>query len=442
MQRALPQIQQILRHEHEVYRSLLANAASDVTEILASNRLLEEHDVVDAAGFVPAYRELQSLRPSFTDAVMPGELMFKLYDTYGLRIEAIERLAEVEGLQLDRGGFEACLHQARARTKSTFAASAVAAAGDQNGEPWLSDLPYTENELKYNYRFNFATREYYSHKIRAKVLAFQRIHVGDDSLTFDVVLDQSTFYPEGGGQESDRGELLKERNKVVSSAQVEHVRMARGRVVVHRVTVPDENWLQVGELVELVQDSKRRTTCTLHHTATHLLNACVRHVTKSVCYQKSSSVTATGLKLELAVLGKKIDAEVVQQVQKMIEYVQNHPAHITTISNCRTSTYCMISPQIDHSYRHPSDGRSDRRRGLLHGRQYHSDPGRGVPGSQCAHNVRRASASRRCVTRTVLRNARAQYTRAGALLRDACAAHRAQCVRSVRGGRTGGNGVQ
>lgn len=321
MQRSLPQIQQILRHEHEVYRSLLTNAATDVSDILASNRMLEEHDVVDAAGFVPAYRELQSLRSTFTDAVMPGEVMFKLYDTYGLQTETIERLAEVECLKLDRSGFEACLQKTRERTKSTFSANAIAVAGDQNGESWLSDLPSTENELKYNYRFNFATREYYSHKIRAKVLAFQRINVSHDSLMFDLVLDQSTFYPEGGGQESDRGELLKERNKVVSSAQVDHVRMARGGVVVHRVTVPEENWLQVGDLVELVQDSKRRTTCTLNHTATHLLNACVRHVSKSVCYQKSSSVTATGLKLELAVLGKKIDAEMVQQVQKMIEYV-------------------------------------------------------------------------------------------------------------------------
>lgn len=320
MHHALPQIQQILRHEHEVYRSLLANGTADVADILAANQQLEEHDIIDAAGFVPAYRELQSLRDTFTDSVMPGAFMFKLYDTYGLRTDTIERLAEVESLRLDGNGFKACMHQARARTKSTFAADSEAYTVDQNGEHWLSGLPSTENELKYNYRFNFATREYYSHKIRAHVLAFRRIDGGNDRLVYDLVLDQSTFYPEGGGQNCDRGELLKECNGAVSGAQVDHVRMARGGVVVHRVTVPDENWLRVGDLVELVQDSKRRTACTLNHTATHLLNACVRHVTQSVCYQKSSSVLESGLKLELAVLGKKIDAEVVEQVQKMIEY--------------------------------------------------------------------------------------------------------------------------
>lgn len=261
MQHSLPQIQQILRHEHEVYRSLLADAAADVGEILAANPRLEEHDVVDAAGFVPAHRALRAFRASSAanDDRMPGELMFKLYDTYGLREETIERLAEVENMRIDRAGFTRCLQTARARTKGTFAGAANVAA---NAGISLNGLPDTENELKYNYRFNFATREYYSPRIRAEVLAVHR--VGDSM--YDVVLDQSTFYPEGGGQESDRGQMVKEKNKLVSSAQVEHVRMAHGARVVHRVAVPEDGWLRVGDIVELKQDSKRRTACTLNHT--------------------------------------------------------------------------------------------------------------------------------------------------------------------------------
>lgn len=314
MQRNLPQLQQILRHEHEVYRALLADSAANVSEILASNPRLEEQDVVDAAGFAPAYRELQSLRASMTDNVISGDFMFKLYDTYGLREEAIERLAEVEQMSLDRERFHECLREARARTKSTFAESTTV---DRSAETAFAGLAYTENELKYNYRFNFATREYYSPKIRVDVLAVHR--VDKSGLLYDVVLDQSTFYPEGGGQESDRGQLIKEKNKLTSSALVEHVRSMRGGVIVHRVLMPETNWLCAGDVVELVQDSKRRTACTLHHTATHLLNACVRRVTKSVCYQKSSSVTAECLKLEMAVMGKKIDVDVVKAVQQMIE---------------------------------------------------------------------------------------------------------------------------
>lgn len=53
--------------------------------------------------------------------------------------------------------------------------------------------------------------------------------------------------------------------------------------------------------------------------ATHLLNACVKRVTNSVTYQKSSSVTSSGLRLELAILGKKVDSLVVRQIQELVQ---------------------------------------------------------------------------------------------------------------------------
>lgn len=328
MQRQLPQIQQILRHEHELYAALLRDSAADVRELLASQPQLGELlDVaVEAPGFVPAFRELRALRGRFVDdAVMPGEVAFKLYDTYGLRAETIERLAEAEGLRFDGEAFAEQLGRARARTRSTFAAGDDA---DGDDDRWLAGLPSTENELRYNYRFNFATREYYAPKVCVQVLAVKAV----DSTTTpsvdgvppprhwcDVVLDQSNFYPESGGQQSDRGQMLK-RSAGDAAVDVEHVRTARGGlVVVHRVAVPQPDWLRPGDMVELQLDGGRRTACTLHHTATHLLNACVRRATRAVCYQRSSSVTERGLRLELGVLGRRIDAAVVEQVQLMVE---------------------------------------------------------------------------------------------------------------------------
>lgn len=276
MQHSLPQIQQILRHEHETYRALISDAATDLRDILAVNPLLDEDDAIETAGFVPAYRELKALRTvagQMTDVPeMSGDVMFKLYDTYGLRDGTIERLAEAERWRLDWNGYEACKKLARERTKNAFTANGVAGKLHTNRENAIilnKNMPSTENELRYNYRFNFATREYYSPRVRVQVLA---VHCVDAAaLLYDVVFDQSTFYPEGGGQDSDTGRLAKEKNKAVASgAHVEHVRNERSgsAVVVHRVRMPDADWLDVGDMVELILDRKNRTACTLNHTGT------------------------------------------------------------------------------------------------------------------------------------------------------------------------------
>lgn len=272
MRRQLPQIQQILRHEQDVYRQLLAGVAAESAAILASNRQLDELDIIDSAGFVPAFKELRAAKLA-VGGIVSGELMFKLYDTYGLRDETIERLADVEGLRLDRGGFERCMQEARARTKSTFALNATTSNDDDDDFVKANKrISATENELKYNYRFNFAKREYYSPRVRVQVVAVRRVGSrtptagSGDGILYDIVLDQSLYYPESGGQESDGGRIVKVDNSAGEASIVKHVRLVGGDVVVHRVVVPQEDWLRVGDFVDLEIDAAKRTACTLHHT--------------------------------------------------------------------------------------------------------------------------------------------------------------------------------
>lgn len=262
------QVQAILLNERDTYRSLVQNASADLAGILAANPRLEAHDVLDSAAFVPAFREFQALTSNLKrgEGVVSGEVIFKMYDTFGLREEMVERLAEIEDLHLDRQGFDKCLAQARNRTKGLFATS-ESTIGD--GDSITNGLAYTENELKYNYRYNWATREYMTPRIRVRVLRVQAVGPPEERL-FEVVLDQSAFYPEGGGQESDHGTILKEKNKLVSSIRVESVRMARGKVLVHSVRIGgDDTSLTEGDWVELVIDNKQRTSKIFNHTGEH-----------------------------------------------------------------------------------------------------------------------------------------------------------------------------
>lgn len=260
------QLQAILSNERATYRSLMQNASGELAEILAANPRLEANDVLDSPAFVPAFREFQALTAYLKrgEGVVSGEIMFKMYDTFGLREETVERLAEVENLQLDTAGFKLCLAQARGRTKGLFTASSGVESGDIDSI--TNGLAYTENELKYNYRYNWATREYMTPRIRVKVLGVQPVGPPDERL-FEVVLDQSAFYPEGGGQESDQGTMVKEKNKLVSSIRVESVRMGRGGVLVHSVRIGgDDTCLEKGDWVELVIDNKLRTAKIFNHT--------------------------------------------------------------------------------------------------------------------------------------------------------------------------------
>lgn len=311
MSRNLGQIQEIINNEQELFRSLLASSSSELKEILHSNPTLEENDIIDFPGFIPAYKELMAtIKPH--DRLMSGKLMFKLYDTYGLNEEAIERLGEAGNFALDRTGFAECLSEAKRRTKSLFQNTSNPAT-DVLKLLSLPGVAPTENELKYNYKFNYNLHEYVLPVIKAKVVVVEERENG----SVRVVLDQSTFYPDSGGQECDRGQLIKSRdNEEDVIFEIESVNVAQG-VVVHDGRIV-QGQLVAGDTVELIIDTKRRTGNIQNHTATHLINASVRQVVNCVTYQKSSSVSSECLKIELGLLGRKIDKILAQEIEHFV----------------------------------------------------------------------------------------------------------------------------
>lgn len=307
MHRNVSEIHQVLQHEIEIHKSLLAATnATELVDILRINPLIDENDVIDYPGFLVAYRELNSMK--FKETV-PGLFIFKLYDTYGLTIDAIERLATASGLQLDRKGFSICLSEARQKTKVKNASKGI----DSNIPHLKINLAATDNSFKYIYKFNKETN-LYSIPIRtAKVIA-----IIDDNM---VVLNESPFYPESGGQQCDSGRMIKLTNGQELTGQqfqVNQVTESNG-LVLH--CGGESTRLQVGDKVRVYVDENRRTGNIQNHTAVHLCNAAVKHVAKCVTYQKSSSVTGSGFKLELGVLGKKLDLNRIRAIEDVVRRV-------------------------------------------------------------------------------------------------------------------------
>jgi alanyl-tRNA synthetase len=210
---------------------------------------------------------------------IPGETVFRLYDTYGFPVDLTNDVARERGLTLDEAGFEAAMdaQRARARAASKFS---VDLRGDMQVEG----------------RTLFAGYE--SERAPGKVVALfrgkesvQELRAGDEG---QVVLDTTPFYAESGGQVGDHGELVSSGARfVVSDTQ----KLDKAHVHVGKLA---SGALRVGDAVTATVDSARRQATRLNHSATHLLHAALRQVLGSHVLQKGSLVAPDKLRFDFS----------------------------------------------------------------------------------------------------------------------------------------------
>ena len=213
---------------------------------------------------------------------IPGELVFKLYDTYGFPADLTADIARERGLHIDEVGFEREMNaqRERARAASQFgvdqqAQVAVEGETDFTGYERLSD--------------------------EATIIGLFRDGESVDSLKKGeqgmVVLDKTPFYAESGGQVGDRGELSVLGDD--GHFQVEDSRKQGGSVFGHigRVT---QGRLRVGDAVLAQVDAANRRAIALNHSATHLLHAALRRVLGEHVQQKGSLVEAERLRFDFS----------------------------------------------------------------------------------------------------------------------------------------------
>ncbi len=220
--------------------------------------------------------------------VLPGDIAFKLNDTYGFPIDLTVELAAEHGVAVDRGGFEAALEQQRERSRSGTKASLSkhAELGALYGaiQARAGDTTFLGYET--------TTTE-------GRILAIVRDGMEFDELTgygeAEVVLDRTPFYAEGGGQVGDRG-LLREPSGGSELFTVTDTQKPVGGLIVHRGTLHGR--LRVGEPVEAVVDAERRAATMRNHTGTHILHRALRHVVGERARQAGSLVTPDYLRFD------------------------------------------------------------------------------------------------------------------------------------------------
>ncbi|MFW2586939.1 alanine--tRNA ligase [Sagittula sp. SSi028] len=254
-------------------------------------------------------------------AQLPGETAFKLYDTFGFPLDLTQDALREKGREVDTDGFDAAMAEQKARARAAWSGSGEAA----DGAVWF-DIAETFGATDF--------LGYDTERAEGQVLALVKDGALVDSLAEGdsgwVVLNQTPFYGESGGQVGDTGILRRLENERDSATVSDTQRMAAGRVFAHHVTV-DKGTFAKGDAMALEVDHARRSAIRANHSATHLLHEALREALGDHVAQRGSLNAPDRLRFDFSHT-KALSAEEVAKVSADVNaYIRQNTAVTTRI---------------------------------------------------------------------------------------------------------------
>src|SRR5579872_2389848 len=266
-----------LYHLTRFVADLMRGAYPELTEAADRvARIVKDEEHRYATTFQIAEKVFHDEAKSAIGGLLPGAAAFKLYDTYGLALDEQEEMAREYGLAIDKEGFDAEMQRQRTRARASW-------KGADKGQvdPVYKSLPKTE----------FLRETMEAPATVARVIECN----GDSDRRVELVLDQTPFYAEAGGQIGDTGVLISERTGEPVALVEDTYRPAPGTIA-HRVKPLQP--LKEGDSVLGRVDWLRRQSTMRNHTATHLLHAALRTVLGTHVKQAGSVVEPGRLRFD------------------------------------------------------------------------------------------------------------------------------------------------
>jgi alanyl-tRNA synthetase len=220
-------------------------------------------------------------------AMLPGEVAFKLYDTYGFPFDLTEDALKPRGISVDTAGFAAAMERQRAEARKSWAGS---------GEAATETLWFELKEELGATEFLGYDSEASSGEIVALVKDGKRVEELKAGECGTIIVNQTPFYAESGGQVGDRGIITSPDG---ARFTVEDTQKKLHGLFLHIGTV-DAGTVKVGEVVDLDVDHGRRTATRANHSATHLLHEALREVLGEHVAQKGSLVEPGRLRFDFS----------------------------------------------------------------------------------------------------------------------------------------------
>ncbi|MEA3193497.1 MAG: alanyl-tRNA synthetase [Betaproteobacteria bacterium] len=258
------------------------------------------------------------------ERLLDGDTVFRLYDTFGFPVDLTADIGRERGVRIDMAGFEAAMDEQRnrARAASKFAMAA--------------DLEYSGGKTEF--------RGYDTLKVPARVVALYKEGTSTRALKAGeigvVVLDQTPFYAESGGQVGDRGEIV----GAAGTFAVNDTQKIQADVFGHHGTLRT-GALKVGDRVEARVDTALRERTMRNHSVTHLMHKALREVLGAHVQQKGSLVDADKTRFDFA-HGKPVSEQELRRVEHLVngEILQNTPtrAQVMPIEEAKRAGAVML----------------------------------------------------------------------------------------------------
>ncbi len=300
-----------------IFKTLMNEMSGNYPELMRAESLIKETLRMEEEKFLVLLdRGMKILNDEINnvDKKLSGEVAFKLYDTYGFPLDLTEDILKNKSLTLDHKKFDDLMIKSKELAKKNWKGS-----GDSSvDEIWfgIKDKVGPTEFLGYEYEHAEAVIQ----KIVKNNIEVENLNNGDEGI---IILNQTPFYGESGGQVGDSGTIKSGENIF----EVNDVQKKLGNLFVHYGKMRNGN-LKINENVELKIDVEKRNNVRAYHSATHLLHESLRRILGTHVTQKGSLVAPDRLRFDFSHMKpisldelEKIDNSVNEVVQKKSEVI-------------------------------------------------------------------------------------------------------------------------
>jgi len=317
-----------MRHSHllgskepiffNIFKTLLDEMSKNYPELKRAESLIKETLKMEEEKFlVLLERGMKILDDEISkiDKVLPGEVAFKLYDTYGFPLDLTEDILKNKSLKVDNTKFDEMMKKSRELAKKNWKGS-----GDSS-----------VSEIWFNLKEKIGPTEflgYETNQAEGSVTAIikddkeiQQLKKGEEG---QIILNQTPFYGESGGQVGDKGMITSGENEF----EVTDVQKKIGNLFVHFGKV-SKGTIKLKDNVELKINTERRQNIRAYHSATHLLHESLRRTLGTHVMQKGSLVAPDRLRFDFSHM-KPITDEEMKKIDENVNKFVNSKTEVVT----------------------------------------------------------------------------------------------------------------
>ena len=317
-----------MRHSHllgskqpifyNIFKTLMDEMSGNYPELVRAESLIKETLKTEEEKFlVLLERGMKILNDEISkiDKVLPGEVAFKLYDTYGFPLDLTEDILKNKSLKIDNKKFKTLMNESKELAKKNWKGS-----GDSS-----------INKIWFEIKDRLGPSEFLGYETdhaEGKILSLLKDNKEVKSLSNNdegmIITNQTPFYGESGGQVGDTGEIT----SVDFKFEVHDVQKQLGDLFVHYGKVTKGS-IKVNDNVEMKIDVNRRNDVRAYHSATHLLHESLRRVLGTHVTQKGSLVEPNRLRFDFSHM-KPISNEEIKKIETYVNSMVDKKSEVKT----------------------------------------------------------------------------------------------------------------